>query len=156
MPFAVLLRDDAPLSPRHYDAVEMHLSVRSVGPPVLARLRNQRGTMMVEALIAVSVFTLLGAAVLSGSTAARNASASAEHAAVAENIARNQLETILAAPYQDPPHSYAPISTPPGYAVTADAQELVVSDPNIATIVVTVTLKGEPVLTLGSIRTKAP
>ncbi len=60
-----------------------------------------------EALIAISVFTLLGAAVLSGSTATRSASASAEQAAVAEDIARNQLETILAAPYQDPPHSYA-------------------------------------------------
>ena len=139
-------------------------AVSSVGPPVVARaaagararVRSQRGTMMVEALIAVSVFTLLGAAVLSGSTATRNASASAEQAAVAENIARNQLETILAAPYQDPPHSYATISTPPGYAVTADARELVVNDANIATVVVTVTVKGVPVLTLESIRTKTP
>ena len=112
--------------------------------------------MMVEALIAVSVFTLLGAAVLSGSTATRNASASAEQAAVAENIARNQLETILAAPYQDPPHSYAPISTPPGYAVTADVQELIGGDTNIAIISVAVTLNGEPVLTLESLRTRAP
>ena len=142
----------------------MHPSVRSVGPSVVAsaaaracaRVRSQRGTMMVEALIAVSVFTLLGAAVLSGSTSTRNASARAEQAAVAENIARNQLETILAAPYEDPPHSYAPVSTPPGYAVTADAQVLVVNDTNIATIVVAVTLKGEPVLTLESVRARAP
>ena len=142
----------------------MHLSVRSAGLPVVARVGararacafNERGTMMVEALIAVSVFTLLGAAVLSGSTATRSASASAEQAAVAENIARNQLETILAAPYQDPPHSYAPISTPPGYAVTAGAQELVGGDTNVAIISVSVTLKGEPVLTLESLRTRAP
>ncbi len=142
----------------------MHHSVRSAGLPVVARvaarararIRDERGTMMVEALIAVSVFTLLGAAVLSGSTATRNASASAEQAAVAENIARNQLETILAAPYQDPPHSYAPISTPPGYAVTADAQELIGGDTNIAIISVAVTLNGEPILTLESLRTRAP
>ena len=134
----------------------MHRSVRSAGPPILARLRDQRGTMMVEALIAISVFTLLGAAVLSGSTATRSASTRAEHAAVAENLARSQIETILAAPYQDPPHSYSTISAPSGYAVTADALELVVNDTNIAVIVVTVTLKGEPVLTLESVRTKAP
>ena len=134
----------------------MHLSLRSLGLPAFARLRSQRGTMMVEALIAVSVFTLLGAAVLSGSSATRNASASAEQSAVAENIARNQIETILAAPYQDPPHTYSPISTPPGYAVTAEARELVVNDTNIAAIIVTVTLKGEPALTLESIRTKGP
>ena len=121
-----------------------------------ARLCDERGAMMIEALIAVSVFTLLGAAVLSGSTATRNASASAEQAAVAENIARNQLETILAAPYQDPPHTYTPISTPPGYAVTADAQELIGGDTNIAALVVTVTLKGDPVLTLESLRTRSP
>ena len=112
--------------------------------------------MMIEALIAVSIFTLLGAAVLSGSTATRNASASAEHAAVAENITRNQIETMLAAPYQDPPHTYAPITTPPGYAVTAEAQELVGGDTNIATLVVTVTLKGDPVLTLESLWTRSP
>ena len=139
-------------------------AVRPTGAPVVARVAarararvcSQRGTMMVEALIAVSVFTLLGAAVLSGSTATRNASARAEQAAVAENIARNQLETILAAPYQDPPHSYTPISTPPGYAVTADALELVGGDTNIATIVVAVTVNGEPVLRLESLRTRAP
>ena len=112
--------------------------------------------MMVESLIAVSVFTLLGAAVLSGSTPTRNASARAEQAAVAENIARNQLETVLAAPYQDPPYSYTPISTPPGYAVTADALVLVGGDSNIATIVVVVTLKVESVLTLGSLRPRSP
>ena len=125
--------------------------------PALRRLvRGERGALLMEALVAVSVFTLLGAAVLSGSTATRNASASAEQAAVAENIARNQLETILAAPYQDPPHSYAPISTPPGYAVTADVQELIGGDTNIAIISVAVTLNGEPVLTLESLRTRAP
>lgn len=138
----------------------MHPSVRSVcrliAERACARVRGQRGTMMVEALIAVSVFTLLGAAVLSGSTSTRNASARAEQAAVAENIARNQLETVLAAPYQDPPYSYTPISTPPGYAVTADALVLVGGDSNIATIVVVVTLKGESVLTLGSLRTRSP
>ena len=139
-------------------------AVRSFGAPVVARVAarararvgNERGTMMVEALIAVSVFTLLGAAVLSGSSATRNASERAEQAAVAENLARNQLATILAAPYQDPPHSYTPISTPPGYAVTADALELVVNDTNIAAIVVAVTVNGEAALTLESIRVRAP
>ena len=131
-------------------------AARAVVARWAARAHGERGAMLIEALIAISVFTLLGAAVLSGSTVTRQASASVEHTAVAENIARNQMETILAAPYQDPPHTFTPISTPPGYAVTAEAQELVVSDPNIATIVVTVTLKGTPVLTLESIRTKMP
>ena len=75
---------------------------------------------------------------------------------MAENIARNQIETILAAPYQDPPYSYTPISTPSGYAVTADALVMVGGDTNVATIVVTVTLKGAPLLTLESVRTRAP
>lgn len=136
----------------------MHLSLRSPRLSFVARARSrdQRGTMMVEALIAISVFTLLGAAALSGSTATRNASASAEQAAVAENIARNQIETILAAPYQDPPYAYTPISTPSGYAVTADALVLAANDTNVATIVVTVTLKDTTVLTLESVRTRAP
>ena len=141
----------------------MHLSLSSLSlspaapasPGAHARLRDPRAATMAKALIAIIVFTLLGAAVLAASSATRTASASVEQAAVAESIALDQIEIILAAPYEDPPHTYTPISTPPGYAVTAEARELVVGDRNIAMISVAVTLDGVPVLTIESIRTKA-
>ena len=119
-------------------------------------LAEERGALLMEALVAVSVFTLLGTAVLSGTSTMYRALAGAEQDALAENVARNQIEVILAAPYQDPPHTYTPLSAPPGYAVTAEAQEVVAGEPNIARLVVVVTLNGEPAMTLESLRSKAP
>ena len=119
-------------------------------------LAGERGALLMEALVAVSVFTLLGTAVLSGTSTMYRALEDVEQAALAENVARNQIEVILAAPYQDPPHTYTPLSAPPGYAVTAEAQEVVAGDPNIARLVVTVSLHGEPAMTLESMRSKAP
>ena len=123
---------------------------------VLSGLAEERGALLMEALVAVSVFTLLGTAVLSGSSTMYRALAGAEQDALAENVARNQIEVILAAPYQDPPHTYTPLPAPPGYAVTAEAQEVVAGEPNIARLVVVVTLNGEPAMTLESLRSKAP
>ena len=123
---------------------------------VLFGLAEERGALLMEALVAVSVFTLLGTAVLSGSSTMYRALGNVEQAALAENVARNQLAVILAAPYQDPPHTYTPLSAPPGYAVTAEAQEAVAGDPNIGRLVVVVTLNGEPAMTLESLRSKPP
>ena len=122
----------------------------------LRGLAGERGALLMEALVAVSVFTLLGTAVLSGSSTMYRALDDVEQAALAENVARNQLEVILAAPYQDPPHTYTPLSAPPGYSVTAEAQEVVAGDPNIARLVVVVTLNGEPAIAIESLRSKAP
>ena len=121
-----------------------------VGP----RLRDERGALLVEALVAVSVFTLLGAAVMTGLSATGRAARSIDESTASENLARNQIETVLAAAYQDPPHTFATLTPPPGYAVTAEAVELVPGDPNIAKIVVSVTLNGQPTLTLESVRLK--
>ena len=123
---------------------------------VLLGLAEERGALLMEALVAVSVFTLLGTAVLSGTSTMYRALEDVEQDALAENVARNQIEVILAAPYQDPPHTYTPLSAPPRYAVTAEAQEVVAGDPNIARLVVVVTLNGKPAMTLESLRSKPP
>jgi type II secretory pathway pseudopilin PulG len=125
-----------------------------VGPRLRPALHDERGTLLMETLIAVSVFTLLGAAVMTSMSATGRAAQSIDENATSENLARNQIETVLAAAYQDPPHTFATITPPAGYAVTAQAVELVSGETNIAKIIVSVTRNGEPTLTLESVRHK--
>ena len=130
---------------------------RKTAPAVrwLAALaRGTDGALLMETLIAVTVFSMLGAAVLSGLSTAHRSTANTEDQSVAESIARNQMEQVFVDAYLDPPASYTPVATPPGYSVTVDAQEFVVADPNVAKIIVTVFRAGQQVLVVESLRLK--
>ena len=74
---------------------------------------------MVEAVVAVTLFTLVGGAVLSGVSTTFISGGLFEGQSAAETIGRSQMETALSLPYQAPPSTYPAISTPPGYSVTA-------------------------------------
>ena len=127
---------------------------RSLIARAKARLSGERGALLIEVLIAISVLTLLGSAVMTGTSTSKRAASTLDISATAQNLGRNQMETILSTAYQDPPYSYTPISAPAGYAITADAEEYVVSDVNIAKIVVVVTLDGVTELALETLRVK--
>ena len=115
---------------------------------------DQRGALLAEALIAVSVFTLLGSAVMTSMSATGAASERIQTRATADTLASNQLTAILSAVYQDPPYTYTPLTPPSGYTVTAEALEFVPGDTNIAKIVVIVSRAGKPAATLESLRLK--
>ena len=117
-------------------------------------VRGERGALLMEALVAVSVFTLLGSAVMTGLSATGNAAQRIEVGATAENLASNQIETILAAAYQDPPYTFSTLPAPTGYTVSAQALEQVPGDDNIAKIVVTVYRDGVAELVVESLRLK--
>ena len=122
--------------------------------PAFRPPRDQRGALLMEALVSVGVFTLLGTAVMTGLSASGNAAQSVERNAIAGNLANNQIETIMAAGYQDPPHTFATIPPPPGYSVTAQADQFVPGDVNIAKVVVSVSHGGQVVMVLESLRLK--
>ena len=121
---------------------------------------DAKGSLLLETVIAVLVFTLVGAATLSGLSITQIAGALIEEQSAAENIGRNQMEYIMTLPYQAPPSSYPTLAVMPGYNLTAEAQEESVEgappDPNLQKIVVTVTRDGEEILVLESFRANAP
>ena len=91
---------------------------------------------------------------MTGVSATTMASNRLETTADADSIASNQMTAILAAPYQDPPYSYTPITPPTGYSVTADAEEYVPGDNYIEKIVVKVYKNSKFILKLESMRLK--
>lgn len=98
-----------------------------------------------------------------GISAAHTSSDRVDASAVAENLARNQMEYVYTLPYLGPTATYASIADdegldftiPTGFAVSAAAQSYL-SDGfsgSIEKVVVTVTRDGQSVLVLESLRT---
>lgn len=137
---------------------ELTASIRCRGLTAVRRLqtlpRDCRGASLMETVIAVMVFALVGTAVLSGVSTAHTSGATTERQSTAENIARNQMEYAFSLPYQNWPSSYPTIGVPQGYAVTCQAEEYVLGDLNIEKVIVTVTFDSTQQLVLETLRTK--
>ncbi len=125
-------------------------SVRLTG-----RLRGQTGSLLIETVVALTVFGTLGSVVLSGVQTSFISKRNFESQSVSENLVRNQMEGALQQNYKAWPNNYdAVTSTPPGYVITTEALQYGTStDSNISTIRVTVTHEGQTVKVFETIRT---
>lgn len=127
----------------------------------LAQLRRQisdcRGTVLMEAVIASMVFTLVGVAVLSGLSTVNRAGAKTDEQSVAENIARNQVEFLFDRSYREPDQTPYPTNAlPSGYTVTTSATHVFGStDPEVEKVGVTVSHNAQTVLVLETARFRA-
>ena len=139
---------------------------RAVRRKVAALAGGSGGGLLIEVIIAVFVFTLVGTAILSGISTTQISGARIENQAIAENIARNQIEFIMAQPYISPedPDNYNFISFPPEYTLVVTKESLEVNvggelqtlnSNTIEMVVVTVFYGGNPVLTLETVKTSS-
>jgi len=120
-------------------------------PPCLPN--SQRGIALLEVVMALGVFSVVGIAVLVGTSMIHRSGSLTEEQSVAENVARNQMEHIFSSVYQSPPTTYPAVEVPVGFTVSAVAQEFVQGDLNIEKITVSITHDNRSVLTLETLRT---
>ncbi len=109
---------------------------------------GQDGVGLVEVLVAVAI---LGVTLVTFLTAISTGSlgvATTEERVTAENLARSQLEYTKSQAYLTAPASYATVTPPTGYAVSADATSIPEGDSAIQKITVTVTRNGDTLLTV--------
>ena len=125
-------------------------SVRMTG-----RLRGQTGGLLIETVVALTVFGVLGSAVLSGVQTSHVSKGKFDIQSEAENLVRNQMESALQKTYKAWPDTYdAVTSTPAGFTVTAQALQYSTStDSNIQTVRVTVFHDGLPIKFFDTVRT---
>lgn len=118
--------------------------------------RNCRGGLLLETVLAVTIFTLVGTAVLSGLSTAHFSGGKTESKSIAESLGRSQMERLFAQPYQPPPWpwSFPTISPPPGYSLSAVAKEHEAGNTDVAALVVTVSHEGKEVLVLETLRAR--
>ena len=108
--------------------------------------------MLLETAVAILIFGTVGTAVLVGIRTAHSSGERNENQASAENIARNQMETVFNQVYLPPPASYPPISVPNLYTVTANATEYIAGDTSLEKLTVSVTFDGRNILSLETLR----
>lgn len=109
---------------------------------------GERGVTLVETLVAIAILGAALTAFLGGLSTGSIATSGSERLSTAHEIARSQIEYVKSLPYAAPPASYPAVSTPPGYAVTADASSIAGADADIETVTVTVTRDGNVVYVL--------
>jgi len=137
-------------------------SEHRLSDPTRSAFSNSQGITLMETVIALAMFSSAGTAVLLGVGAAHSSSDRVSANAMAENLARNQMEYVYTLPYLDPTASYDSIaddvglnlSIPNGFAVSAAAEDYA-SDGyagSIQKVIVTVTRDGQNILVLESLR----
>ena len=116
---------------------------------------DTRGSLLLESMIAITVFAIVGGAVLSGTSTALNTGSIVEGQSVAEELARNQMESVFNESYQEPAGSpYTTIVPPARYAVSVAADEYLIGDVDIEMVVVTVSRDSQSIMVLETLRTR--
>ena len=133
------------------------------GPRFLRWLaRDSSGPLLLETVVAISIFSLVGTAVLLGVRVAHTSASVVENHSIAERLARNQMEYVFDQGFKVVGQSYVSIndapslfSVPAGYQITAVAQQFLTADAyqgSIEKVMVTVSLDGESVTVLETLR----
>lgn len=141
-------------------------SARSLADRFRSAVSNSLGLTLMETIIALAIFSSVGTAVLLGVSAAHISSDRVKASAIAENLARNQMEYVFTLQYVAPGNNssypsfavdeYLDLTLPTGYTVSA-IPEAYISDTfptgSIEKVVVTVTRDENIILVLESLRT---
>ena len=106
---------------------------------MIARLRSERGVTLVESLVAVAILGSALVVFLGGMSTGLVSTAQSDRLSSAHELARSQLEFTKGDVYSASPHSYATVTTPPGYGVTAVASAISGGDASIELVTVQVT-----------------
>ncbi len=119
-----------------------------------ALLKDSRGALLIESVIAVGVFVGVVTITLVGVSTANRAAQIVERHGETEVVARNQMEYMFSQTYVPYPTPYAVTTTPPGFtaAFTTQAVQGFSSDAEIQKVILNVTFSGTPVVTLETIR----
>ena len=117
-------------------------------------LRNQRGSLLLEALVATGLLTGVMSAAVVGLSTGSIAVGITDEKVTTHNIARSQLEYTMNDAFCAAPCSYGvmPSSLPTGYTVTSEAVAYSPPDPNLETVVVTVYRDGQAIAVVKGIK----
>lgn len=105
---------------------------------MMARLQSEQGFTLVEALVSVAILTMALMMFLLGLSTGVLSSGQSDRLSSAHELARSQMEYTKELPYQAAPVTYATVTPPTGYTVTANASGVSGGDANIQVVTVSV------------------
>jgi type II secretory pathway pseudopilin PulG len=115
---------------------------------MIRRLRSEQGFTMVEALVSVAILTLALVVFLTGLSAGVLSAGHSDRLSAAHELARSQMEYTKELPYQPAPATYATVTPPATYSVTANASSIAEGDANVQLVTVSISKDGAVVYTL--------
>lgn len=117
-------------------------------PARVKRAREQGGLGLVETLVAVAILGTAVVAFVTALSAGTIAVGEHDEAAVAQGLARTQLEDTKSHPYERGAATYAAVDAPDGYTVAVGVASVPGADADIQKITVTISRGGENILTV--------
>jgi len=93
---------------------------------------------LIQALISLAIVGTVFSALLTGLSTGSMVVLNTDVDVTAKSLARNQLESVFSETYIPPPAMYPTVVPPPGYTVTAEAEVIAATDPDIEKIIVTI------------------
>ncbi len=115
-------------------------------------LRNQRGSLLMETTIVLAVFGMLGTAVLGAVQTSYTSKRQFDAQSTAENLIRNQLESVFEQTYKVPGETYLATTPPDGYSVEAEALVYDETSDDIEVVRITVYHDGQLVKQFETVR----
>ena len=128
--------------------------------------RDSSGQMLIEVVLAITIFAAVGTSVLLGVRVAHTSASLVENHSIAERLARNQIESVFNQAYKPPnvdgtAADYVTLAeaeacgSNTGYSICATGEKLQSADgAELEKVVVTVNLNGREVLKLETLRGK--
>ena len=124
----------------------------SVARRLRSLIADGKGVLMLETIVGVTVLSVLATAALIGLSATQRARGNIDRQAIAENLARNQMEYVFSQTYQTASTDYSAVTSfPDGYSV-ASTQELVDGDSDLQKITTTIIKGGRTLISLETYR----
>ncbi len=115
---------------------------------MIARLQSEQGFTLVEALVSVAILTLALVVFITGLSTGVLSSGHSDRLSTAHELARSQMEYTKDLVFQPAPATYATVTPPATYGVTASAASIAEGDADVQLVTVAVSKDGAVVYTL--------
>ncbi|HEY41840.1 MAG TPA: type II secretion system protein [Dehalococcoidia bacterium] len=117
-------------------------------------IRDERGIGLAETLVAIAIIGITAVAFITALSTGALAVRESDQEAVAQQLARTQLEYVKSLPYDATGATYLTMDTPSGYTISLETDASVYTDTDIQELTVTIYRDSETILTVDAYKVK--
>jgi type II secretory pathway pseudopilin PulG len=132
----------------------MKKSTKQRRPKTWNCVRDERGIGLAESLVSIAIIGVTAVTFITALSTGVLAVRESDQEAVAQQLARTQLEYLKSLPYDATGDTYLTVDTPSGYIISLETDAFIYADTDIQELTVTVHRDGESILTVAAYKVK--